>query len=189
MYIGRNSNAEGGEVKVGPWVMAQSEDGINSAKAWLDRSNIVFRSDVEVDGIRRKYHSYHLTQMNGDPTGGTMSWISPPLPMTLTFSSAVSRPLMERVRNARTTLKAASGAITSSCSIGPTLTRGSRSPCFRFATPGRNYGVISGVNWDGNEFFGKVILSTSDLPGLRRQGSILIEKAASSMLSGIGSSF
>jgi hypothetical protein len=177
LYIGRNSDAEGGEERVGPWVMAKDAQDIESAKSWLDRSNIVFRSDVEVGGFRQKYHSYHLTQMRGRPIWRhhALDFNSGcPDPHILftditTFDHKNEKHLYHVEAGKR-------GAHVVMFFRPETAEKQSIALFPSFTTPGTNYGFLSGVNWDGNDFFGKVILSPDPLSGLEKEGDIPDDK-------------
>jgi hypothetical protein len=155
--------------------LARSAADIDLGKAWLDRTNITFRSDAEVDGLREQYHSYHLTQVND-----TNVWRH----HVVDFTRGLKDPHI--LRAIITTTDGSIGGTQRSYEIeggkrGDHLLMFYRPssderqsvvvfPFFR--TPGRNYGTISGVNWDGKQFFGKVILSRVPINGMHNDGTL-----------------
>src|SRR5690606_1219436 len=69
-FIGRDPDGDDARIGSGQWIMVVDDDKkeqrISEAKKWLVEHVPPFRSDSDVGPIRRKYHSYHLTQMGAE---------------------------------------------------------------------------------------------------------------------------
>lgn len=166
---------------IGPIVFAKNDEGMIRAKDKVKDPNALFKSDTPIANERKEYHAYHLSQLEGKNV-----WRHYLIDFTKSHHNEVLVGFMDSKNKKGTPVsyRVEAGKRGSHFVIFDKQINGNEEPSvwifpFMFKMGEHdNYGFIIGQNCDGNEYFGKAIISTTPYKNIETMGTVSKEEAA-----------